>query len=123
MAVLVQLDSSTGPVVQVPVATRGVLVAGSTGTVYEVDVQYLPMRAGWATTVSATQGLEFPRVLLDLNRAGWLPGGGYSGVGRVRGDLHTGLRILGGFSGSRDVFAAEEAVLDWYRQRVLPALV
>ena len=120
--VLVRLDGSTGPIIQVPVVTRGVLVTGATGIVYEVDVSFLPLRGGWATTVQATQGLEFPRVLLDLNRAGWLPGGGYSGIGRVRGDLRTGLRILGGFDGSRDVFAAEQEVLDWYQRRVLPAL-
>lgn len=120
--VLIRLDSSTGPVVQVPVVTRGVLIAGVTGQVIEVDVQYLPVRAGWATTVSATQGLEFPRVLLDLNRAEWLSGGGYSGIGRVKGDLSSGLRILGGFNGNRAAFKADPAVLDWYQQSVLPAL-
>lgn len=122
VVVLMRLDSSTGPVVQVPVVTRGVLAAGATGEVYEVDVEYMPLRAGWATTVSATQGLEFPHVLLDLNRADWLAGGGYSGVGRVKGDLRHGLRIMGGFSGNRSVFATDPAVLDWYQHRVFPML-
>lgn len=85
-------------------------------------MQYLPIRCGWATTVSVTQGLEFPRVLLDLNRAGWLAGGGYSGVGRARGDLTTGLRIMEGFTAGPAVFNTDPAVLQWYRQRVYTAM-
>jgi hypothetical protein len=93
-----------------------------TGVVCEVEVQYLPIRCGWATTVSATQGLEFPRVLLDFNRAGWLAGGGYSGVGRVRGDLASGLRIMEGFTAGPGVFYTDPAVLQWYSQRVFPQM-
>jgi len=90
--------------------------------VYDVDVQYLPICIGWATTVQSTQGLEFERVLLDLNRAGWLPGGAYSGIGRVKGDLRHGLRVIGGFSRDSSVFNCSAEVREWYRLRVLPAI-
>lgn len=118
--VLVQLDSAAGPVIRVPIEVRGVTLLRATGAMFEVDVQYLPLRIGWATTVTSTQGLEFSKVLLDLNRARWLRGGGYSGVGRVKGDMRSGLRILGGFNGDRDVFWCDEAVRKWYMERVLP---
>lgn len=92
----------------------------------EVDVQYLQICCGWATTVPATQGLEFACVLLDLNRGGWLVAGGYRGVGRpcmVHGDLRTGLRIMEGFTAGPAVFNTDSItgplVLQGYRQRVL----
>lgn len=122
IVVLAELDREGGPVVQVPVVSNTVSLVGLAGSTWNVDVQYLPVRVGWATTVQATQGLEFPHVLLDLNRAEWLEGGGYSGVGRVKGDLRNGLRILGGFGGNRGVFAANTSVLKWYLESVLPSI-
>uniref|UniRef100_A0A383VQC3 Uncharacterized protein n=1 Tax=Tetradesmus obliquus TaxID=3088 RepID=A0A383VQC3_TETOB len=38
------------------------------------------------------------------------------------GDLVTGLRVLGGFNGSRDVFRCDPAVLHWYENTVFPTL-
>lgn len=96
-----ELDRDGGPVVQAPVVTNTVSMVGLAGSTWNVDVQYPPVRYVWATTVQATQGLQFPHVLLDLNRAEWLEGGGYSGVGLVEGlpgDLRKCLRILGGLA-------------------------
>lgn len=111
--VLVQLDGPQGPIVRVPVATHEVPLIEQRGIVW-VSVNYLPIRIGWCTTVTATQGLEFERVLLDLNNADWLPGGGYTGIGRVKGDLLSGLRIKAGFHGGRAAFNASPEAADWF---------
>lgn len=111
---LVQLDSSTGPIVAVPSVESIVHIVNS-GIIYDVKVQHMPVRLGWAMTVPAAQGMEFERVVLDLANAGWLPGGGYTGVGRVKGKLQDGLRIRGGGSCvNRDNFAANVEVLKWF---------
>jgi hypothetical protein len=109
---LVRVGGVTGPVVRVPVVTHSVPLIDCSGCTW-VDVTYLPLRIGWATTVTATQGLEFERVLLDLNQADWLPGGGYTGVGRVRGDLQAGLRIMGGLQ-NHAAFNCSPEARDWY---------
>lgn len=62
----------------------------------------------------ATQGLEFPWVLLELSRTGWLLGGGCIGVGRVYVGPAQGPTHSWRFSGSSAIFAAQEQVLDWY---------
>jgi hypothetical protein len=116
--VLARVGSRDGPVVLVPAVTHTVPVIECTGCLW-VDVTYLPLRAGWATTVTATQGLEFDRVLLDLNQAHWLPGGGYTGVGRVRGSLVQGLRIIGGFSYNLSAFNCSAAARDWFVSTIL----
>jgi hypothetical protein len=118
---LLQLFDAAGPVISVPAVTNTVSLVVVTGRVYDVDVLYFPIRIGWATTVQATQGLEFDRVCLDLNSAAWLDSGGYSGVGHVRGDLRQCLRIWGGFSGNREVFRANPAAIRWYTEVVMPA--
>lgn len=94
------MDHAGGPTIQLPLVTSTVSVVGVMGLVRDIDVQYLPIRIGWATTVQATQGLESPCVMLDLNQAGWLEGGGYSGVGRVKGDLQHGAMPACGSLGS-----------------------
>jgi len=114
---LVRVDSASGAVVRVPVVTHSVPLIDCSGCTW-ADVTYLPLRIGWATTVTATQGLEFDRVLLDLNQADWLPGGGYTGVGRVRGDLQRGLRIIGGLQ-SPMAFNCSPEVRRWFEGCIL----
>jgi len=73
LLLLVQLDSSTGPVVALP-AVDSIVRVVHIGSIYEVRVQHMPVRIGWAMTVPAAQGMEFDRVVLDLTSADWLEG-------------------------------------------------
>jgi len=57
--------------------------------VAEVDVVLAQLRLAYNSVCHRGPGV--PRVLLDLNKAGWLVGGGYIRVGRVRGDLRRGV--------------------------------
>lgn len=114
VTVLVQIDSGAGPIVAVPTVTSIVHVVNA-GVIYDVQVQHMPVRLGWAMTVPAAQGMEFERVLLDLPNAGWLPGGGYTGIGRVKGRLQDGLSIRGGGARvNRDDFNCNMEVLQWF---------
>jgi hypothetical protein len=71
-------------------------------------------------TVPAAQGMEFDRVVLDLGNAGWLEGGAYSGISRVKGKLEDGLRIRGGGNVvNADCFRANLEVLDWVMDVVM----
>lgn len=117
-AVFVEVKGYGGPVVLVPAVSHDVYVNQNHG-LRCVKVTYLPLRAGWATTVQASQGLEFERVLLDLNEAHWLEGGGYTGVGRAKGDLRQSLRIIGGFHGNRAAFAANADARTWFLETVV----
>lgn len=112
--VLVQLYNQTGPVVALP-AVNSTVTALLGKDLFDVHVQHLPVRLGWAMTVPASQGMEFDKVVLDLTNATWLDGGGYTGIGRVKGKLRDGLRIKGGGEQvHRFCFRANADVLLWF---------
>lgn len=107
-----------GEFVQLRPVQHAVAVIREFGCI-SVNVTYLPIRLGWCTTVTASQGLEFDKVVLDLGSGSWLAGGGYSGLGRVRGDLSTGLRIPGGLHLGAAAFKAHPEAVAWYRDVVV----
>ncbi len=118
IVVLARVGSGNGHVVQIPVMHSEVKIIRPHGIV-DIGVSYLPIRLGWCTTVTASQGLEFERVLLDLDGGGWLAGGAYSSIGRVKGDLRTGLKIMGCFSRGIDAFKVNPDARKWFASTVL----
>jgi hypothetical protein len=118
IVVLARVGSGNGEVVQIPVMHSEVKIIRPHGIV-DTGVSYLPIRLGWCTTVTASQGLEFDRVLLDLDGGGWLAGGAYSSIGRVKGDLRTGLKVMGCFSRGIDAFKVNNEARRWFAGTVL----